>query len=76
MNLACGLATASAFHDREGHPDVPMCRRVNGFSLHGGLDECRSLRRKGRLPADVITMLDALGMNWDNHPPEHTRPSQ
>ncbi|MBI0298953.1 DEAD/DEAH box helicase family protein, partial [Streptomyces sp. PRKS01-29] len=63
-----GLAAAQAYHDEYGHLDVPADHvDPTGYALGTFITTMRDARRAGRLEADWIAELDALGMIWDKH---------
>lgn len=63
-----GLAAAQAYRDHYGHLDVPADHTdPTGFRLGTFITTLRDARRAGRLEADWIAELDALGMIWDKH---------
>jgi superfamily II DNA or RNA helicase len=63
-----GLAAAQAFHDEHGHLDVPADHTdPTGYALGTFITTMRDARTTGRLEADWIAELDALGMIWDKH---------
>ncbi|MBT2442542.1 Helicase associated domain protein [Streptomyces sp. ISL-36] len=63
-----GLASAQAFHDTYGHLDVPTDHTdPAGFELGRFITTMRDAASAGRLEADWIAELDALGMIWDKH---------
>ncbi|MFJ2116055.1 Helicase associated domain protein [Streptomyces sp. NPDC087850] len=61
-----GLAAARAFHQREGHLEVPQrhVEDLDGEPVRLGQWISNTRRRKERLPTDRIRALDALGMRW------------
>lgn len=61
-----GLAAARAFHHREGHLNVPQrhIEVLDGEPVRLGQWISNARRRKERLPADRIHVLDALNMRW------------
>ncbi|MER6625423.1 Helicase associated domain protein [Streptomyces sp. NPDC000931] len=63
-----GLAAAQAYHDEHGHLDVPVDYTDSaGYALGTFVTTMRDARATGRLEADWIAELDALGMIWDKH---------
>ncbi|MER5914994.1 Helicase associated domain protein [Streptomyces sp. NPDC001982] len=63
-----GLAAARAYHDAHGHLDVPADYTDSyGYALGTFITTMRDARSAGRLDADWIAELDALGMIWDKH---------
>ncbi|MFF5985406.1 Helicase associated domain protein [Streptomyces olindensis] len=63
-----GLAAAQAYHDEHGHLDVPAdYTDPTGYTLGTFITTMRDARTAGRLEADWIAELDALGMIWDKH---------
>ncbi|MGW9438667.1 Helicase associated domain protein [Streptomyces sp. NPDC055607] len=63
-----GLASAQAFHDTHNHLDVPADHTDPvGFELGRFITTMRDAHTAGRLEADWIAELDALGMIWDKH---------
>ncbi|MEV6133846.1 Helicase associated domain protein [Streptomyces violaceusniger] len=63
-----GLAAAQAYCDEYGHLDVPADHTdPTGYTLGTFITTMRDARRAGRLEADWIAELDALGMIWDKH---------
>ncbi|MFF4234216.1 helicase associated domain-containing protein [Streptomyces sp. NPDC001820] len=63
-----GLAAALAFHDTYGHLDVPADHvDPTGYTLGTFTTLMRDAHSAGRLEADWIAELDALGMIWDKH---------
>ncbi|MGK7235792.1 DEAD/DEAH box helicase [Streptomyces hygroscopicus] len=63
-----GLAAAQAYRDHYGHLDVPADHvDPTGYALGTFITTMRDARTAGRLDADWIAELDALGMIWDKH---------
>ncbi|MET8182364.1 Helicase associated domain protein [Streptomyces sp. NPDC005336] len=63
-----GLAAAQSYRDEHGHLDVPAdFTDPTGYTLGTFITTMRDARRAGRLEADWIAELDALGMIWDKH---------
>ncbi|MFG3187080.1 DEAD/DEAH box helicase [Streptomyces nigra] len=63
-----GLAAARSYRDQYGHLDVPADHvDPTGYRLGTFITTMRDARRAGRLEADWIAELDALGMIWDKH---------
>jgi superfamily II DNA or RNA helicase len=63
-----GLAAAQAWYDQHGHLDVPSTYTDSAsYNLGSFITGMRDARRAGRLEADWIAELDALGMIWDKH---------
>ncbi|WP_282698102.1 Helicase associated domain protein, partial [Streptomyces sp. CC208A] len=63
-----GLAAAQSYHDEMGHLDVPTdYTDPTGYKLGTFITTMRDARTAGRLEADWIAELDALGMIWDKH---------
>ncbi|MFE9941817.1 DEAD/DEAH box helicase [Streptomyces hirsutus] len=63
-----GLAAAQAYRDEHGHLDVPAdYTDPTGYKLGSFITTMRDAAKAGRLEADWITELDALGMIWDKH---------
>ncbi|MQL62856.1 restriction endonuclease subunit R [Streptomyces vinaceus] len=63
-----GLAAAQAYRDQYGHLDVPAdYTDPTGYRLGTFITTMRDARTAGRLEADWIAELDALGMIWDKH---------
>ncbi|WP_333744874.1 DEAD/DEAH box helicase [Streptomyces ardesiacus] len=63
-----GLAAAQAYHDEHGHLDVPADHTdPTGYKLGTFITTMRDAAKTGRLEADWIAELDALGMIWDKH---------
>ncbi|MGW0315110.1 helicase associated domain-containing protein [Streptomyces flavidovirens] len=63
-----GLTSAQAFHDAYGHLDVPADYTDGvGFDLGRFITAMREAYNAGRLDADWIAELEALGMIWDKH---------
>lgn len=63
-----GLAAAQAYRDEHGHLDVPTdYTDPTGYTLGTFITTMRDARRAGRLEADWVAELDALGMIWDKH---------
>ncbi|MET8221681.1 helicase associated domain-containing protein [Streptomyces hirsutus] len=63
-----GLAAAQAYRDEHGHLDVPAgYTDPTGYTLGTFITTMRDARTAGRLEADWIAELDALGMIWDKH---------
>ncbi|AZM73520.1 DEAD/DEAH box helicase [Streptomyces sp. KPB2] len=63
-----GLAAAQSYHDQYGHLDVPTDHTApTGYRLGTFITTMRDARTAGRLEADWIAELDALGMIWDKH---------
>ncbi|MFJ9855509.1 Helicase associated domain protein [Streptomyces sp. NPDC101150] len=63
-----GLAAAQAFHDTYGHLDIPADHTdPAGYTLGTFITTMRDAHTTGRLEADWIAELDALGMIWDKH---------
>nr|WP_261400314.1 helicase associated domain-containing protein [Streptomyces sp. CBG31] len=61
-----GLAAARAFHQREGHLEVPQrhVEDLDGEPVRLGQWISNTRRRKEHLPTDRIRALDVLGMRW------------
>ncbi|MFF7205324.1 Helicase associated domain protein [Streptomyces sp. NPDC008141] len=61
-----GMAAARAFHEREGHLEVPQrhIEQIDGNPVRLGQWISNARRRKDRLPADRIRTLDSLNMRW------------
>ncbi|MFD9953870.1 helicase associated domain-containing protein, partial [[Kitasatospora] papulosa] len=61
-----GLAAARAFHQREGHLEVPQrhVEHLGGEPVRLGQWISNTRRRKDHLPTERIHALDALGMRW------------
>ncbi|ROO63047.1 helicase-like protein [Micromonospora sp. Llam0] len=59
------LATATTFHEREGHLHPRRGHREGGIDLSRWINAQRAARRAGTLPHDRITALDAIGMQWE-----------
>ncbi|WP_406380398.1 Helicase associated domain protein [Streptomyces sp. NBC_00197] len=63
-----GLAVAQAYRDEHGHLDVPVDHTdPTGYTLGTFITTMRDAAKAGRLEADWIAELDALGMIWDKH---------
>lgn len=63
-----GLAAAQAYRDHYGHLDVPADHTdPTGYKLGTFITTMRDAAKTGRLEADWIAELDALGMIWDKH---------
>ncbi|MGW4937321.1 Helicase associated domain protein [Streptomyces sp. NPDC004166] len=63
-----GLAAARSYRDHYGHLDVPADHiDPTGYKLGTFITTMRDARTAGRLEADWIAELDALGMIWDKH---------
>ncbi|MGW0550107.1 Helicase associated domain protein [Streptomyces altiplanensis] len=63
-----GLTAAQAFHDTHGHLDVPAdYTDPVGYTLGTFITSQRDAYNTGRLDADWIAELEALGMIWDKH---------
>ncbi|WP_318219236.1 DEAD/DEAH box helicase [Streptomyces sp. SCL15-6] len=63
-----GLAAAQAYRDTHGHLDVPADHTdPTGYKLGTFITTMRDAAKTGRLEADWIAELDALGMIWDKH---------
>ncbi|MFB6755719.1 Helicase associated domain protein [Streptomyces sp. NPDC056353] len=63
-----GLAAAQAYRDEHGHLDVPADHTdPTGYKLGTFITTMRDAAKAGRLEADWIAELDALGMIWDKH---------
>ncbi|GAB2463147.1 helicase associated domain-containing protein [Streptomyces incanus] len=60
-----GLAAARSYRDQYGHLDVPA--DPTSYKLGTFITTMRDARTAGRLEADWIAELDALGMIWDKH---------
>ncbi|MFE9187923.1 Helicase associated domain protein [Micromonospora haikouensis] len=74
------LAAFTAFHRREGHLRVPRDHREGDIHLGNLSHNLRKQRKLGRVPADRIAALDAMGFPWTLHPPRrhhttHTNPA-
>ncbi|MFF7159742.1 Helicase associated domain protein [Streptomyces sp. NPDC008139] len=63
-----GLAAAQAWYDQHGHLDVPTdYTDPAGYNLGSFITGMRDAAKAGRLEADWLAELDALGMIWDKH---------
>ena len=63
-----GLAAAQSYRDEMGHLDVPAdYTDPTGYTLGAFITTMRDAAKAGRLEADWIAELDALGMIWDKH---------
>ncbi|MFJ7772664.1 Helicase associated domain protein [Streptomyces sp. NPDC097107] len=63
-----GLAAAQSYRDEMGHLDVPAdYTDPTGYTLGTFITTMRDAAKAGRLEADWIAELDALGMIWDKH---------
>jgi superfamily II DNA or RNA helicase len=63
-----GLAAAQSYRDEHGHLDVPTdYTDPTGYRLGTFVTTMRDAAKAGRLEADWIAELDALGMIWDKH---------
>ncbi|KUO15919.1 DEAD/DEAH box helicase [Streptomyces dysideae] len=63
-----GLAAAQSYRDQYGHLDVPTDYTApTGYRLGTFITTMRDALTAGRLEADWIAELDALGMIWDKH---------
>ncbi|MEU3877655.1 Helicase associated domain protein [Streptomyces sp. NPDC029704] len=59
-------AAAAQFHAEHGHLDVPAdLRTAGGVQLANWLNTQRHNHRKGRLAADRVRKLDAIGIDWN-----------
>ncbi|RFS40520.1 hypothetical protein D0Q02_30320 [Micromonospora craniellae] len=58
------FAALQQFHAAHGHIQVPYGLIVNGVNLYAWLGSRRTDHRLGRLDADTIRSLEALGMQW------------
>ncbi|WP_406841114.1 Helicase associated domain protein [Streptomyces sp. AHU1] len=63
-----GLASAQSYRAEMGHLDVPAdYTDPTGYTLGTFITTMRDAAKAGRLEADWIAELDALGMIWDKH---------
>ncbi|MFI8243443.1 Helicase associated domain protein [Streptomyces sp. NPDC085866] len=63
-----GLAAAQSYRDEHGHLDVPAdYTDPAGYRLGTFITTMRDAAKAGRLEAEWIAELDALGMIWDKH---------
>ncbi|WP_330455427.1 Helicase associated domain protein [Streptomyces sp. NBC_00820] len=63
-----GLAAARSYRDQYGHLDIPAdYTDPTGYTLGTFITTMRDAAKAGRLEADWIAELDALGMIWDKH---------
>jgi superfamily II DNA or RNA helicase len=63
-----GLAAAQSYRDQYGHLDVPAdYTDPTGYALGTFVTTMRDAAKTGRLEADWLAELDALGMIWDKH---------
>ncbi|MEU5756246.1 Helicase associated domain protein [Streptomyces sp. NPDC047829] len=63
-----GLAAAQSYRDEMGHLDVPTdYTDPTGYKLGTFITTMRDAVKAGRLEAEWIAELDALGMIWDKH---------
>ncbi|WP_328436220.1 Helicase associated domain protein [Streptomyces sp. NBC_00444] len=63
-----GLAAAQSYRDQYDHLDVPAdYTDPTGYTLGTFITTMRDAAKAGRLEADWIAELDALGMIWDKH---------
>ncbi|WP_240811024.1 helicase associated domain-containing protein [Streptomyces tendae] len=63
-----GPAAARSYREEYGHLDVPADHITpTGYKLGTFITTMRDARTGGRLEADWIAKLDALGMIWDKH---------
>ncbi|MFF9063115.1 Helicase associated domain protein [Streptomyces sp. NPDC014882] len=63
-----GLAAAQSYRDQYGHLDVPAdYTDYTGYRLGTFITTMRDAHTAGRLDADWMAELDALGMIWDKH---------
>ncbi|TCR15916.1 DEAD/DEAH box helicase [Streptomyces sp. BK205] len=63
-----GLAAAHSYRDEHGHLDVPAdYTDPTGYALGTFITTMRDAHSAGRLEADWMAELDALGMIWDKH---------
>lgn len=63
-----GLAAAQSYRDQYGHLDVPADHvDPTGYRLGSFITTMRDAAKAGRLEADWLAELDALGMIWDKH---------
>lgn len=63
-----GLAAAQSYRAQYGHLDVPTdYTDPTGYRLGTFITTMRDARTAGRLEANWIAELDALGMIWDKH---------
>ncbi|MFF1839915.1 helicase associated domain-containing protein [Streptomyces sp. NPDC058231] len=71
--MEAGGPAARAFHDREGHLDVPRRHpaHLDGKPVRDGQWISNARRRKDRPPADRLHALDALDMRGQTRPAEH-----
>ncbi|WP_083933544.1 DEAD/DEAH box helicase [Sciscionella marina] len=61
-----GLNAARCFFEKHGHLDIPSGYRTeNGYPLGSWLQERRNRYRKGKLPDELVTALDEIGMIWE-----------
>ncbi|MFD9776073.1 Helicase associated domain protein [[Kitasatospora] papulosa] len=63
-----GLTAAQAFHDANGHLDIPTDHTDTvGYELGRFITAMRDAHNAGRLDPDFTAELEALGMIWDKH---------
>lgn len=58
-------ADACDFYRLHGHTDIPYGHMTRGYDLGGWLGEQRKFYRRGKLPADRVHRLEALGISWN-----------
>ncbi len=58
-------ADVETFRAQYGHSDVPAGYRVRGYDLGQWLGDQRKFYGRGRLPADRVRRLEALGVKWN-----------
>ncbi len=72
-----GLAALAQYMEREGHDRVPSkwVEELNGedFKLGGWVTKLRNKKRGGRVPAERVEALDALGFDWDPNETSYQR---
>jgi hypothetical protein len=63
--FATGLATLSAFQEREGHCAVPDDHVMDGYKLGSWCTKQRMDYKRGKLARERVTALDELGFIFD-----------
>jgi hypothetical protein len=67
------LGLLSAFVEREGHCRIPWSHEMSGSNLGGWCLNRRVDRKTGKLGAEKIADLDALGFVWDPYQDDFDR---
>lgn len=63
---AAGLCAAQAYREVHGHPNAPQSYvDADKFPLGQWLSTKRTTYRRGKLAAERVRSLDALGINWE-----------